>query len=174
MNKFHVWNNIFILFQASYMIYWVWNGMNQCMPENSPTVSWVWKQDNVLESAHPLPPPLLPLVLCILQHLLLPQFEEVRRVRVELHPVDVVVSVSTMIKSLIYGINWGGVGGVISKVWLPCDSPVSREDAERGRLVAGVVQLRDGVGSTALGHHLLVLCGGALERLPHVDVLQGD
>lgn len=50
--------------------------------------------------------------------------------------------------------------------------PVSRENAERRRLVAQVVHLFDRVGHAALGHHLLVLSSGALEGFPHVDVLQ--
>lgn len=52
--------------------------------------------------------------------------------------------------------------------------PVSRENVERRRLVAHVVHLFDGIGHAALGHHLLVLSGGALEGFPHVDVLQGN
>lgn len=52
--------------------------------------------------------------------------------------------------------------------------PVSRENVERRRLVAHVVHLFDGIGHAALGHHLLVLSGGALESFPHVDVLQGN
>lgn len=50
--------------------------------------------------------------------------------------------------------------------------PVSREDAERRRLVANVVHLSHGIGNAALGHHLLILSGGALEGFPHVDVLK--
>lgn len=49
--------------------------------------------------------------------------------------------------------------------------PVSREDVERRRLVANVVHLSYGIGHAALGHHLLILGGGALEGFPHVDVL---
>lgn len=52
------------------------------------------------------------------------------------------------------------------------DGPVSGEDAERRRLVAHVVHLSYRIGHTALGHHLLILSGGALEGFPHVDVLQ--
>lgn len=51
-------------------------------------------------------------------------------------------------------------------------APVRREDGEGWRLVAQVVHLFDGVGHAALGHHLLVLGGGALKGLPHVDILQ--
>lgn len=50
--------------------------------------------------------------------------------------------------------------------------PIRCEDCERRRLVAQVVHLLDRNGDTALGHHLLVLRGGALKGLPHVDVLQ--
>lgn len=52
--------------------------------------------------------------------------------------------------------------------------PVRCEDGERRRFVAQVVHLSDRVWHAALGHHLLVLSGGALKRLPHVDVLQRD
>ena len=41
---------------------------------------------------HSEPPPLLLLLLRVLEHLLLPQVEEVRRVCVELHGVYVVLS----------------------------------------------------------------------------------
>lgn len=50
--------------------------------------------------------------------------------------------------------------------------PVRCEDGERGRLVAQVVHLSDWIWHAALGHHLLVLSGGALKGLPHVDILQ--
>lgn len=50
--------------------------------------------------------------------------------------------------------------------------PIRCEDCERRRLVAQVVHLFDRIGDTALGHHLLVLRGGALKGLSHVDVLQ--
>lgn len=49
--------------------------------------------------------------------------------------------------------------------------PVGGEDVEWRRLVAQVVHLSDRNGHAALGHHLLVLSGGALEGFPHVDVL---
>ena len=50
--------------------------------------------------------------------------------------------------------------------------PVGGEAAEgRGR-VAGAVQVVHRAGRAALGHHLLVLVGGAPEGFPHVDVLQ--
>lgn len=52
--------------------------------------------------------------------------------------------------------------------------PVRWEDVERGRLVAQVVHFPDRNGHAALGYHLLVLDGGALEGLSHVDVLQGN
>ena len=37
-----------------------------------------------------------------------------------------------------------------------------------------MVHLHHGVGHGGARHHLLVLDGTALERLPHVDVLKGD
>lgn len=52
--------------------------------------------------------------------------------------------------------------------------PVSRENAERRRLVAGVVHVLHRVGRAALGHHLLVLDCRAFKCLAHVDVLQRD
>lgn len=50
--------------------------------------------------------------------------------------------------------------------------PVRGEDVERRRLVANIVHLSYGIGHAALGHHLLILSGGALEGFPHVDVLE--
>lgn len=47
-----------------------------------------------LKGSHALSSSLLPLVLRVLQHLLLPQVKEVGWVRVELHPIGVVISVS--------------------------------------------------------------------------------
>ena len=46
------------------------------------------------EETHSEPPPLLLLLLRVLQHLLLPQVEEVRGVGVELHGIHVVLSVA--------------------------------------------------------------------------------
>lgn len=52
--------------------------------------------------------------------------------------------------------------------------PVRWEDVERWRFVTQIVHLSDRSGHAALGHHLLVLSGGALESFPHVDILQGN
>lgn len=52
--------------------------------------------------------------------------------------------------------------------------PVNGEDAEWRRLVTQIVHILDRIGYAALGHHLLVLSGRALEGFPHVDVLQGN
>lgn len=53
----------------------------------------------------------------------------------------------------------------------PKHGPVSGEDVEWRRLVANIVHLSHRIGHAALGHHLLILSGGALEGFPHVDVL---
>ena len=50
--------------------------------------------------------------------------------------------------------------------------PVGGEAAKGWGRFAGSVQVVHGARCAALGHHLLVLVGGALERFPHVDVLQ--
>lgn len=52
--------------------------------------------------------------------------------------------------------------------------PVWREDVERWGLVAALVHLHHRVGDGVAGHNLLVLHRGALESLPHVDILQGN
>lgn len=52
--------------------------------------------------------------------------------------------------------------------------PVGAEDVEGGWLVTVVVNLHHGDGGGLPGDDLLALKCGALESLPHVDVLQGD
>lgn len=53
-------------------------------------------------------------------------------------------------------------------------SPVRAENIERGRFVSTVVELQHRIRDGVSGNHLLVLNGGALEGLPHVDILQRD
>jgi len=51
-------------------------------------------------------------------------------------------------------------------------SPVRAENIERRRFVSTVVELQNRIGDGVPGNHLLVLNGGALEGLSHVDILQ--
>lgn len=53
-------------------------------------------------------------------------------------------------------------------------SPVRAENIERGRFVSTVVELQNRIRDRVPGNHLLVLNGGALEGLSHVDILQRD
>lgn len=53
-------------------------------------------------------------------------------------------------------------------------SPVRAENIERGRFVSTVVELQNRIRDGVPGNHLLVLNGGALEGLSHVDILQRD
>lgn len=52
--------------------------------------------------------------------------------------------------------------------------PVRAENIERGRFVPTVVELQNRIRDGVPGNHLLVLNGGALEGLSHVDILQRD
>lgn len=51
-------------------------------------------------------------------------------------------------------------------------SPVRAENIERGRFVSTVVELQNRIRDGVPGNHLLVLNGGTLEGLSHVDILQ--
>lgn len=53
-------------------------------------------------------------------------------------------------------------------------SPVRAEYIERGRFVSTVVELQNRIRDGVPGNHLLVLNGGTLEGLSHVDILQRD